>query len=100
MVDCKPRDNYCRFEYDCDEVKKFLKAQIKIQINDGEENFDMYIPLSDLLAPGTDFGARADYCYIGVFESQSGLDDLWEIGSKFFRRYYVVYDASGYQERN
>ena len=60
----------------------------------------MYIPLSDLLAPGTDFGARADYCYIGVFESQSGLDDLWEIGSKFFRRYYVVYDASGYQERN
>jgi hypothetical protein len=60
----------------------------------------MYIPIRDLLAPGADFGDRADYCYIGVFESQSGVDDLWEIGSKFFRRYYVVYDASVYQERD
>ena len=56
----------------------------------------MYVPLVDLIAPGTDFGDRADFCYIGVFESKAGIDDLWEIGSKFFRRYYVVYDASVY----
>jgi hypothetical protein len=55
----------------------------------------MYIPLEDLLAPGSDFGDRDDYCYVGVFMSKSGVQDLWEIGSKFFRRYYVVYDASG-----
>ena len=59
----------------------------------------MNIPLSDLLAPGTDFGDRAEYCYIGIFRSKSNVDNLWEIGSKFFRRYYVVYDASAYEDR-
>jgi hypothetical protein len=73
-----------------------MTHSIKIQVNDGEDDFDMYIPLVDLIAPGSDFGDRDDYCYIGVFESKAGIENLWEIGSKFFRRYYVVYDASIY----
>ena len=95
-IDCSYPGNYCRFDYSCDRARGFMGDQkIKIQINDGEDDFDMYIPLIDLLAPGSDFGDSADYCYVGVFMSKSGVQDLWEIGSKFFRRYYVVYDASG-----
>lgn len=68
-INCNPRDNYCKFESACHQVKNFITESLNIRINDGEDDFDMEIPLIDLLAPGTDFDDRADYCYIGVFDS-------------------------------
>jgi hypothetical protein len=77
----------------------WLPHKVIIQINDGEDDVDLYIPLLSLLAPGSDFDDSDSFCYIGLFMAQSGQENLWEIGSKFFKDYYVVYDASMYQER-
>jgi hypothetical protein len=99
-VECTYEGNYCKLLQPCQNVdSNWLSHRIRIQINDGEDDVDLYIPLMSLLAPGTDFDDSSSYCYIGIFMAKSGQNDLWEIGSKFFKDYYVVYDASVYQER-
>lgn len=44
---------------------------------------------------------RADeLCYVPVFMSKLGKEDVWQIGSALMKEYYVVYDMTPYDERN
>ena len=49
---------------------------------------------------GEQFGAGKDSCYVPVFRSAVGLNQVWLVGSIFMKKYYLVYDMTPYDERN
>lgn len=60
----------------------------------------MDFKFSDILVPGGNFGDSDDKCYATVFMSKiEKPGNIWEVGTIFFKKYYVVYDMTAYNTR-
>jgi len=49
---------------------------------------------------GQDLGASSDSCYLGVFRSERGYENTWQVGNVMMAKYYVIYDMTSYDEHD
>ena len=59
----------------------------------------MNFKFSDILVPGGNFDDSDSVCYVSIFMSNTNRPNIWEVGTIFFKNYYVVYDMTAYNTR-
>jgi len=83
----------CSFKKACSSVEDHGYG-IKLMIGPSDAEYEVDIPLRDLMITGNLVGASDDSCYIPIFQSVNTEDDVWYLGNLFMNNYYVVYDQS------
>ena len=96
---CSYRLNLCYWNKPCERVSK-ENYIFKMEIYDDAGTMFLTADEHEFRMNGEQFGADPNNCYIPVFRSQIGLNDLWLVGSIFMKKYYIVYDMTPYDERS
>ena len=96
-LDCSFSTGACIFPKSCDNYKNF-DYPLSIVLHDGEAEQSMDFKMADILVPGGNFGDSDDKCYMTVFMGTKNREgEIWELGTIFFKKYYVVYDMTPYE---
>lgn len=86
--------NYCKFLTTCDQVTED-QWDLTFTVFDSLLSKDFKINASsDFLIPGSSIGDSNDHCFMPIFRSTDGMQNVWYLGNFFMYQYYTVFDAS------